>query len=159
MFELLRRISFKVIQAVFSTYRFLMKMFFMLQGRDDQPPPAKRRKQHRDMPSSREPSRTGKIRGAILPQEYDLERLVADISPRHSSWTVAIPACKWEGVTCNEQEEVTEINLDLDSFDSSLNGELSGLLHLQHLPRTVLRTSVTANCFSGSDILIICLRV
>ena len=130
-------------------------MSCILQARDDQPPPTKRRKQHIDTPSSsdvqRQSGHPGKIRGTILPQEYELERLVAEILNKHSSWTVATLSCKWEGVACNGQGEVTELTFDAE-LELGFNGEFTGPLHLEYLPRTVLRVSASANCFSGSDI-------
>ena len=129
-------------------------MILLTRTRDDQSPPIKNRKQHRDIPSSGEvcnpSSRPGKVHGSVLPQEYELERLVADVLHPDPSWTTSTAACNWARVGCNEHGEVTELQWHTDS-DLDMHEALFGTLHLEHLPRTILRVSASVNKFSGSD--------
>jgi len=43
-------------------------------------------------------SRPAKVRGAVLPQEYELARLFEEVENPHSSWKVDTPATEWNGL-------------------------------------------------------------
>ena len=55
------------------------------------------------------PSRPGKVRNAVLPQEYNMFRLLSNASFAEESWTEKTPACVWKHVECNNEGEVTKI--------------------------------------------------
>ena len=54
--------------------------------------------------------RTAKVRGAKLPQEYELVGFVENIENPHLSWNTSIPACQWNGIECNHEGRVTRID-------------------------------------------------
>ena len=98
----------------------------------------------------------GKVRGSSLPQEYELARLIADVRNSHSSWNVSIAACKWQGVTCDEELRVTQIYWTKRLWNEYLTyvkvnlKPLAGPLHWHYLPRTLLRFSVASNKLIGT---------
>ena len=120
--------------------------------KDTQAPPTKRRRLKSNFSPSEAPedisqtkkpvTRTGKVRGAKLPLEYDLVRFVADIKGPHSSWKASTPACEWKSVICDEDSRVENIDL---SFMY-----LSGSLQWSYLPRTVLSFAASDNHLTGT---------
>ena len=91
-----------------------------------------------DMPSAR----LGKIRGVNLPVEYKLEKLIKGIQNPHSSWSTSTPACEWDGVDCNDEDEVDCINWT--------NRGLRGTLDWKHIPETVRSGYVRINKIEGT---------
>jgi len=77
-------------------------------------------------------SHTGRVRGANLPQEYELAKFTQDIEKPHPSWNTSTPACEWKCVTCEDAIHVTEINWSAFAFE-----RLSGTLQWDWLPRTL----------------------
>ena len=99
-----------------------------------------------DVPASR--PRLAKIRGTALPQEYDLERLVAGIPDPHSSWTADTPVCEWDGVICMSRG--TPTSLRWSSHASRMKG---GTVYLQFMPVSIQTFSVpSCGLFGGSYI-------
>ena len=85
--------------------------------------------------------RPAKVRGANLPQEMDLERLIGGLHTRHETWNSDVSACEWKGVECDADEKVMEIHW---------NGwELRGSLKLVHLPSSVTYFDIENNSLSG----------
>ena len=84
----------------------------------------------------------GKIRGANLPQEYELARLFQAIDNPPMSWTTSTPACGWKSVMCDADLRVTRISL--------LDINLTGLLRLEWLPETLREFNVWRNNITGS---------
>ena len=134
--------------------RDLTYMILITQTCDDQSPHMKRRKQHRDVSSSAEvcnpSSRPGKIRGALLPQEYELQRLISDVMSPDPSWKTSTAACDWAGVTCNEQGEVTEIDWSYSSVLRAYGGSIARRLYLEHIPEPFYEYTYQATAFLGS---------
>mmetsp|Transcript_33649 Transcript_33649/g.46044 ORF Transcript_33649/g.46044 Transcript_33649/m.46044 type:complete len:284 (+) Transcript_33649:84-935(+) len=89
--------------------------------------------------SQRRPS---KVRGASLPQEYILERLVSNASNRHRSWNSSVPACDWEMVECYEENTVTGL------IWTDLN--LGGTLCWEYLPSTLYAVHAEENMLEGN---------
>ena len=92
---------FLFLKNLYSKSDSYLHMILLTRTRDDQSPPIKNRKQHRDIPSCRvcnPSSRPGKVHGSVLPQEYELERLVADVLHPDPSWTTSTAACNWARV-------------------------------------------------------------
>ena len=108
--------------------------------------------------------RPGKIRGANLPQEYELTRLTCEIANPPSSWNTSTKASDWMGVSCDENSRVTRINwsymdligtLQWDYLCSTLqefqvwqNG-FSGNVPLNKLPAEMTKLEISCNAFSG----------
>ena len=84
----------------------------------------------------RKPAR---VRGPSLPQEYDLARVVSNISSRDPSWTTETHACAWHGVTCVVSGQVDEIKWPAM--------ELRGTISWCHIPVTV-QTVILGKYFS-----------
>ena len=36
--------------------------------------------------------------------------MIENITNKDETWTVDIPACEWDGVTCNDKKELIEIH-------------------------------------------------
>jgi len=87
-------------------------------------------------------TRPSKVRGASLPQEYELARLIQNVETQHPSWSTATPACEWCYVECNQEEKVEEVSWSHTS--------LSGELHLSYLPFSVKIFDVSDNQLTGS---------
>ena len=89
-------------------------------------------------------TRLGRV-SASLPQEYKLLKFIENVSNRHTSWDADIPACEWDGVTCNEEGKVVKIDWSLRN--------LGGTLEWKHLPDTLLEIRMYSNKLSGSIVL------
>ena len=88
-----------------------------------------------------------KVRGACLPQEYELSRFITDIRNPDISWNTLIHACKWEGVTCDEKFIVVNIKWDKQMYSS--RKKLEGSPRWQYLLRTVLKFTVAHGQLTG----------
>jgi len=122
------------------------------------------------------PSRPSKVRNAVLPQEYNMFRLLSNASFAEESWTEKTPACVWKHVECNDEGEVTKIQWrkyesaygdkeervslqgslrwnflpdTLISFDVSLQEVLEGHVDLAVLPAGLKKFDIRTNQFSG----------
>ena len=51
-----------------------------------------------------------KVSSITVPQEYDLIRLIQNMQERPPSWNTDTPACEWEGVECDEKNQVKEFS-------------------------------------------------
>ena len=85
--------------------------------------------------------RPSKVRGANLPQEYELARLLGDNENLPTTWSTSTPACEWKGTHCNTDGYVTGLNWD--SFS------LTGTLRWDWLPRSVVLCNVMRNKLTG----------
>ena len=109
-------------------------------------------------------TRPGKVRGANLPQEYELTRFVQNIENPHPSWNASTPACDWEHVTCDEELHVIWINWNGMNMKGSLQwnylchtvlefrawlNQLRGNVLLGALPSQIVRFDLSTNGFSG----------
>ena len=83
-----------------------------------------------------------KIRGVTLPEEYELARLIQNIENPLTSWNTHTPACSWEKVECNSEQQVLKINWSLT--------KLHGSLHAEHIPRHLYRFDVWHNKLHGA---------
>ncbi|KAL8172229.1 hypothetical protein V2J09_024033 [Rumex salicifolius] len=70
-----------------------------------------------------------------------MSKLAASLSPAPSSWT-GTAFCKWSGVTCNNGDQVTALNLNAQSLSGTLPSDLNSLSQLVIL-------SLQGNHFSG----------
>ena len=77
----------------------------------------------------------------LLPQEYDLERLVSNIVNPLPSWNTSVPANKWEGVECSDEGAILSFEVE--------NEKLVGSFRWSTLPRSLTRFSVYKNRLSG----------
>ena len=89
--------------------------------------------------------RKGKVRGASLPQEYDLTRVVGGIDDLHRSWNTETPACQWDGVHCRSFPHVVSMAWS--------TRRLQGTVALQYLPTTLQTLYLNANHLHGEIIL------
>ena len=111
---------------------------------DTQPPVTKERNEGDTTLSDKanpEARRTAKVRGAKIPQEYELAGFVENIENPHLSWNTSIPACQWNGMNCNLDGYVTGIDWSRLGYE--------GLLRWERLPHTVIKILLYANQLSG----------
>ena len=87
-------------------------------------------------------SRIAKVSAANLPQEYHLVRLLAEVHNLDESWSLDTPACEWEGVGCNEREEVSR--MEWGQLD------LSGAMNLIYLPHSLYDFDARQNALEGA---------
>ena len=86
-------------------------------------------------------SRAGKVRGAKLPQEYELVQFIVDIKNPHHTWNTSTPACRWAGVTCADHLHVTGLNWYMMA--------LTGTPQWDSLPQTVYACNFYVNKLTG----------
>ena len=89
-------------------------------------------------------ARPSKVRGAMLPQEYELVRLFADVKKPDSSWNVNTPACEWYGIKWENRYSTQVYKINLKWFRAG------GELHLTYLPYTVTYFCGATNDFTGT---------
>ena len=88
-----------------------------------------------------ESRKAGRVRGALLPAEYELERLISNIVNPLPSWNASVPAHQWEGVDCSDEGNI----LVFVSEETNLRGTLLW----DALPRSLHRFSVFTNQLTG----------
>ena len=108
--------------------------------------------------------RPGKVRGAKLPQEYELAQFIQDTMNPVASWDTSIPACNWNHVFCNAELQVTKISWGYLSLSGSLKWQylchtvrevtlwrnrLTGTVPLDVLPLQMIYLDIENNKFSG----------
>ena len=108
-------------------------------------------------------NRPSKVRGANLPQEYELVRFVENISNWDPSWTSSTPACDWTGVSCYNSQ-VRYIRWSYRKLGGSLQwkylcdttrefrawrNELTGSVPLDVLPSEMKAIDISSNGLSG----------
>ena len=54
-------------------------------------------------------SRSSKVKGTQLPQEFHLMKLIANMSNLHSTWKPDVPLAEWEGITLDAKGNVIQI--------------------------------------------------
>ncbi|KAJ0510846.1 putative protein kinase RLK-Pelle-LRR-IX family [Helianthus annuus] len=69
-----------------------------------------------------------------------MSKLSTSLSPTPSSWTTNTDFCKWDGITCDNSNRVTAINLPSKSLTGSLPSDLNNLSQLKTL--AVQRNSI-----------------
>mmetsp|Transcript_22827 Transcript_22827/g.31320 ORF Transcript_22827/g.31320 Transcript_22827/m.31320 type:complete len:197 (+) Transcript_22827:53-643(+) len=114
--------------------------------------------------STRSAARPSKVRGAALPQEYELSVLIQEIEITSPTWSTATSACEWDGVQCDSLSKVTDLiwhrrrlagKLKWDYLPRTLEtiyvqeNELSGGVNLCGLPFGILLLHAAKNRFSG----------
>ena len=85
--------------------------------------------------------RPSKVRNAEMPQQYDLERLISNVTNQHVSWKVENSLSLWRGVSCNDLNRVEKLAW------KSIN--LSGTLLWEHMPKSTLALDFQENSLSG----------
>ena len=115
--------------------------------------------------------RAGRIRGAILPSEYELYRFIRNVTNRNPTWSTSLSACDWEWVTCNTAREVkrlrwgglglcgsilwkhTPATIELLDMGGDASGDhinfLSGEVNFRLLPPGLLALYLEFNKFTG----------
>ena len=111
-----------------------------------------------------ESTRKGRVRGANLPQEYELSRFIQNIANPHPSWNTSTPACDWSNVYCDVELHVKKIywrRMKLAGLlqwnylcrttreFTTVQNDLSGGVPLDTLPSPMTEFVVNANAFSG----------
>mmetsp|Transcript_10466 Transcript_10466/g.14017 ORF Transcript_10466/g.14017 Transcript_10466/m.14017 type:complete len:196 (-) Transcript_10466:157-744(-) len=86
-------------------------------------------------------SRAGRTRGCQFPQEFDIMQFIKNVSCVHSSWTNEVPVCSWDGVACNRDGKIS----DIDWSERLLKGRFQWL----YLPSSTLQFYATGNYLSG----------
>eukprot|EP00008_Paramoeba_atlantica_P011708 CAMPEP_0201484402 /NCGR_PEP_ID=MMETSP0151_2-20130828/8600_1 /ASSEMBLY_ACC=CAM_ASM_000257 /TAXON_ID=200890 /ORGANISM="Paramoeba atlantica, Strain 621/1 / CCAP 1560/9" /LENGTH=222 /DNA_ID=CAMNT_0047868069 /DNA_START=29 /DNA_END=697 /DNA_ORIENTATION=+ len=74
-------------------------------------------------------SRAGKVRGNVLPPEYELSRFIANITGRHKTWTTEKSVTEWAGVHCANPATITAVRWG--------GRDLYGTLDWAYLPSTI----------------------
>ena len=88
-----------------------------------------------------------KVRGANLPQEYELERVVRNIENPHRSWNASTSACEWNGVTCDQDMHVEDIHWSFKDLSLFEFHECS--FGFEFLPQTIRSLDIGRNELSG----------
>ena len=93
-----------------------------------------------------DPTRRARIRTATLPPQYQLDRFLEHITPRHATWQIHTHACSWDGVSCSldEQEEVNKIQWQGRS--------LRGVPEWRFLPETLTLLSLGTETVRGNKL-------
>ena len=87
-------------------------------------------------------SRTGRIRGVNVPQEYELANFIKDVGNTDPSWNTNTPACEWYHVICDEGNKVSRL-------DWGRIYVLRGRICLKYLPHSVLEIHAKHNKLTG----------
>ena len=89
------------------------------------------------------PLKAAKVQGNLPPPEYQLAHLIENFFMyRHRpSWSMDNPACKWSGITCDEEGHV--IKIEWDEY------RLSGDLQWEFLPHTLAMFNLNSNKLEG----------
>ena len=94
-------------------------------------------------------SRPAKVRrGISLSPEYELSRLVENVTNHHPTWGVDTPAFSWKGVHCDENGTVVTITWPQMHLLGS-PGTLRGTLEWSFIPATVHTLNVAKNNLEG----------
>ena len=88
--------------------------------------------------SVRSPS---KVRGTVLPPQYELSRFISSFGTQHPSWTTYNTASAWSGVKCDAAENVISLNWD--------GREIDGSVVLSRLPSSLIEAHLSCNMFNG----------
>jgi len=99
-----------------------------------------------EIPKSTHEVRAGRVSMANFPPEYELAQLVRNVGNLHSTWKTSTPACKWDGVDCNEADEIKCINW---SGISQSDEQLTGSLSFGYIPKTLHTFNVFVTNLSG----------
>mmetsp|Transcript_9194 Transcript_9194/g.12402 ORF Transcript_9194/g.12402 Transcript_9194/m.12402 type:complete len:214 (+) Transcript_9194:47-688(+) len=106
-----------------------------------------------------------KVRGVSIPQEYKLARLIDDIEHNFPSWKESTPACKWDGVKCDEQSQIIHLKWGGRDLEGQLNwiymplllqslelwrNQLTGEVPFDSLPPTLESLVLHDNEFNGN---------
>ena len=109
------------------------------------------------------PRRAAKVRGASLPEEYRLSRMLQNVKNPLRSWSESKPACSWECVHCSG-EAITRFDCQEKrlkgevrweelpntlTFFSVFKNELEGTLYLSNLPLDLNILNGSYNKFEG----------
>ena len=107
----------------------------------------------------------GKVRGAHLPQEYELSKFAANITHHRPSWSTSTPACEWENVFCKDNIHVTGIDWSCSHLSGSLrwdflpltlctlslmDNKLTGIVELDMFPQQIVYVTLVSNFFKGT---------
>ena len=89
------------------------------------------------------PLKAAKVRGNLPPPEYQLVHLIENVivNRYQPSWGTEIPACKWSGISCDEEGRVIEIKW--------YQFLLSGTLQWEFLPHTLNTFILNVNRLEG----------
>ena len=87
------------------------------------------------------PLKAAKVRGNLPPPEYQLAHLIENVKLHRPSWNIDTPACRWSGITCDEEGRVTEI--EWHRF------RLSGILRWEFLPHALVILKLYSNGLEG----------
>ena len=85
--------------------------------------------------------RPSKVRGALLPEENDLLRVLQNTSFIMPSWTNEVPACDWRRVSCDDKRRVSRISW----YELHLIGEL----HWSFFPMHLKSIDLSSNLLHG----------
>ena len=87
-------------------------------------------------------TRSGKVRGSVLPTEYELVRFVRNVSHSEPTWTPNTEACEWYGARCDDERILLELNW------ASIG--LRGPLSWENMPRSLEHFRGSRNKLGGS---------
>mmetsp|Transcript_10374 Transcript_10374/g.13908 ORF Transcript_10374/g.13908 Transcript_10374/m.13908 type:complete len:214 (-) Transcript_10374:151-792(-) len=94
------------------------------------------------------PSRSAKVRGANLPQEFTLSQFISHIETSEDSWGSHTPACEWSFVVCNSEKQVTDLRWGI-SFFKGRHPTLKGEFLWKYLPDTLLDFDARRHLLKG----------
>ena len=115
---------------------------FLLPFADNSAPVSKRRKTESAFSDSASPipkTTASKVRGVALPQEFEMDYFLRNITNRHPSWNTDRSLCKWEGVLCWKEGKVSEVRWG--------NYPIDGTLWWDSTPHSLLRLELHCGIF------------
>ena len=92
-------------------------------------------------------TRPAKVRGAALPQEYQLTQLIQDVRNPHPSWNSETAVYNWIGVSCPWSGDVGERVAVRDIQWGRRH--LMGALRWEYFPQSLVEFSVEDNKLTG----------
>mmetsp|Transcript_22207 Transcript_22207/g.30544 ORF Transcript_22207/g.30544 Transcript_22207/m.30544 type:complete len:247 (-) Transcript_22207:154-894(-) len=85
---------------------------------------------------------SAKVRGAIIPAEYAMEKFLQTIQHTQPAWSTNTPICEWPGILCDTKLQVESIKWT--------SQDLSGTVRCSMVPSTVEKLNLSNNLLTGS---------
>ena len=101
-----------------------------------------------------------RVRGAVLPQVYDMSRLIENATfDSCLNWRIDVEVCKWDGLKCNNRGEIDSIAWSFNALEYlhpalRSSQSLKGTMNFKCLPRTLETVDFQENQLTGEVCLV-----
>ena len=96
-----------------------------------------------------------RVRGAVLPQVYDMSRLIENVTfDSCLNWKTDVEVCKWDGLKCNNRGEIDSIAWSFNALRLLPSQSLKGTMNFECLPRTLEAADFRENQLTGEVCLV-----